>query len=61
MMNRNEFFIYLAENVQMYLPPSFEDAQVSIEENIKAVQCASSLHRSCLQASGSCIRKTMDY
>ncbi len=35
MMNRNEFFNYLAENVQMYLPPFFEDAQVSIEENIK--------------------------
>lgn len=35
MMNRNEFFNYIAENVQMYLPSSFEDAQVLIEESIK--------------------------
>ena len=31
MKNKKEFFDYVMKNVKMYLPPSFEDAQVFIE------------------------------
>lgn len=35
MMNRNEFINYVAENVRLYLPQTFESAQVSVVESIK--------------------------
>lgn len=31
-MNRNEFFNYVVENVRIYLPPTFEGAQISVAE-----------------------------
>jgi len=34
-MNRNEFINYAAENVRLYLPQTFESAQVSVVESIK--------------------------
>ena len=35
MMNRNEFFDYVKDNVKKYLPPAYEDAEVSIQEVTK--------------------------
>lgn len=32
MKNRNEFFEYVKENVKEYLPPAFEEVQVSVDE-----------------------------
>ena len=32
MMNKKEFMQYIAENVKEYLPPSFENAEISVEE-----------------------------
>lgn len=31
-MNRNEFFNYVIENVRIYLPPTFDGAQISVAE-----------------------------
>lgn len=31
-MNKKEFMQYIAENVKEYLPPSFENAEISVEE-----------------------------
>ncbi len=32
MKNRNEFFEYVKENIKEYLPPSFEEVQISVNE-----------------------------
>lgn len=35
MMTRNEFFDYVKDNVKKYLPPAYDDAEVSIQEVTK--------------------------
>ena len=35
MKNKNEFIIYVMENVRRYLPLSFAEAQVFVEEKVK--------------------------